>query len=76
MPGTSAIWAALYPDTTNFYYFLADGKGGTIFSQTLEQQEAQMAINSTNWDNNEPNSVLDGETATTPSPETAPGGQG
>ncbi len=38
-PGMDAINCALYPAQTKFYYFLADGKGNTYFSETNEQHE-------------------------------------
>jgi len=38
-PGMDAINCALYPAETNYYYFLADGKGNTYFSETNEQHE-------------------------------------
>jgi UPF0755 protein len=37
-PGLPAIRAALYPDTTNYLYFVADGTGGHRFSRTNEEQ--------------------------------------
>ncbi len=38
-PGLDAIDCALYPATTNYYYFLADSRGNTYFSETLEEHE-------------------------------------
>ena len=39
-PGMDAINCALYPAETDYYYFLADGRGNTYFSETNEQHEA------------------------------------
>ena len=39
-PGLDAIVCALYPAETKYYYFLADGRGNTYFSETLEEHEA------------------------------------
>jgi UPF0755 protein len=36
-PGRSSIDAVLHPKATNALYFVADGKGGHIFADTLEQ---------------------------------------
>jgi len=36
MPGAAAIEAAIYPATTNYYYFVASGEGGHVFSETLK----------------------------------------
>ena len=42
-PGKSAIEAALFPSTTQFLYFVADGTGGHFFSTTLA--EHNQAVN-------------------------------
>ncbi len=39
-PGMDAIDCAMYPADTDYYYFLADGKGNTYFSKTNEEHEA------------------------------------
>lgn len=36
-PGATAIKAALYPQESDYLYFVADAKGGHVFSQTLDQ---------------------------------------
>jgi UPF0755 protein len=36
-PGETAIKAALYPDNVPHLYFVADGRGGHVFSKTLEE---------------------------------------
>lgn len=36
-PGANAIEAAAYPENTNYLYFIADGKGGNLFSENYEQ---------------------------------------
>jgi UPF0755 protein len=36
-PGAASIMAALYPDSTDAMYFVADGRGSHIFSRTLDQ---------------------------------------
>ncbi|MFH1700212.1 MAG: endolytic transglycosylase MltG [Candidatus Zixiibacteriota bacterium] len=35
-PGMNAIMAVLYPDSTDYYYFVADGKGRHIFNETYQ----------------------------------------
>lgn len=42
-PGIDAINCALYPAETDYYYFLADGRGNTYFSETIDQHEALKA---------------------------------
>ena len=39
-PGMTAIWSALYPDSTDYLYFVADGKGRHIFNKTYKQHLA------------------------------------
>lgn len=34
-PGVKSILAALYPEKNNYLYFVADGKGGHVFTKTL-----------------------------------------
>ncbi len=36
-PGKDAIRAALYPEQHDYYYFVADGNGGHVFSRTHSQ---------------------------------------
>jgi len=35
-PGMDAIMAALYPDSTGYFYFVADGSGRHVFNETYE----------------------------------------
>ena len=44
-PGRLAIEAALNPEKTDFFYFVADGTGGHAFSKTLKEHN----INVTKW---------------------------
>lgn len=41
-PGKAAILAALYPEEHNYYYFVADGKGGHVFSKNLNEHQKQV----------------------------------
>jgi UPF0755 protein len=44
-PGEDAIKATLYPETTNYYYFVARGDGTHIFSKTAKEHErARMMV--------------------------------
>lgn len=36
-PGKDSILAALYPADTNYLYFMANGKGGHVFSKSLQE---------------------------------------
>lgn len=38
-PGRAAIEAVLHPEAHDFLYFVADGKGGHVFSATLKEHE-------------------------------------
>jgi len=42
-PGRAAIRAALNPDTTEYFFFVADGTGGHAFSQTLDEHNRNVA---------------------------------
>ncbi len=35
MPSKASVFAAVNPDTSDYYYFVANGKGGHKFSTTL-----------------------------------------
>jgi len=39
-PGISSINAALYPEVTDYYFFVARGDGGHVFSKTYEEHLA------------------------------------
>jgi UPF0755 protein len=42
-PGRASLEAALQPEEHNFIYFVADGKGGHIFSETLAEHEKNVS---------------------------------
>lgn len=42
-PGLASIEAALAPEAHEFYYFVADGTGGHVFSKTLAEHNANVA---------------------------------
>lgn len=41
--GVASLQAALQPESHDFHYFVADGSGGHVFSETLEQHNAAVA---------------------------------
>ncbi len=68
MPGLDAIQAALYPTDENYMYFCATGiEGGTAFAVTIEEQNANVATYSVNWNN---------EALVAPTPTVNPDAQG
>lgn len=48
--GVSSIEAALYPEESDFLYFLATGTGEVLFSKTLEEHNQKKAQHITNAD--------------------------
>ena len=38
-PGTEAIYAALYPEKTSYYYFYTKRNGETVYSKTFEEHQ-------------------------------------
>ncbi|MGH6782989.1 MAG: endolytic transglycosylase MltG [Sphingomonadaceae bacterium] len=42
-PGRASIAAVLDPEQTGYLYFVADGKGGHVFAQTLDQHNANVS---------------------------------
>jgi UPF0755 protein len=42
-PGRASIEAALHPSETRDFYFVADGSGGHVFSETYEQHQKNVA---------------------------------
>ena len=41
-PGKESIAAVLNPEKTNALYFVADGTGGHVFADTLQQHQANV----------------------------------
>ena len=42
-PGKAAILAVIKPAAHNYIYFVADGSGGHVFAETLEQHNKNVA---------------------------------
>ena len=49
-PGLDAIHAALYPDDTNYFYFLAARDGTFYWAETLEQHEQNIIDADLRWE--------------------------
>ena len=43
-PGEDSLRAALNPEDSPYYYFVADGKGGHAFAQTLEEHNRNVRV--------------------------------
>jgi len=43
-PGKDAVMAALYPEKHDYYYFVADGKGGHIFAKTITEHNKNVSL--------------------------------
>ena len=42
-PGLDAIRAALYPEESNYYYFVTDNEGNFYYASTLDEHNANIA---------------------------------
>ena len=43
-PGKTALIAAAHPETSSYYYFVADGRGGHLFGKTLAEHNRNVRI--------------------------------
>ena len=43
-PSTNSILAVLYPNDTDYLYFVSDGKGGHRFSKTFSQHKKNIKL--------------------------------
>ncbi|MFZ1290607.1 MAG: endolytic transglycosylase MltG [Melioribacteraceae bacterium] len=41
-PGKEAIMAAIFPEEHNYFYFVADGNGGHVFSESAREHQRQV----------------------------------
>ena len=70
MPGLDAIQAALYPEKTNYFYFLSKGNRETAFARTQAEQEANRKKYEEFWNDNPRENPLDEDEDTGDAPET------
>ena len=50
-PGLAAIKAALYPEDTKYFYFVARGDGTSVFAETYEEHQRNVTVASRTWGN-------------------------
>ncbi|MBQ1374685.1 MAG: endolytic transglycosylase MltG [Clostridia bacterium] len=50
-PGLAAIKAALYPEDTKYFYFVARGDGTSVFAETYEDHQRNVTVASRTWGN-------------------------
>ena len=43
-PGEASLWAAANPVSTNYFYYVANGKGGHAFAETLEEHNKNVRV--------------------------------
>lgn len=43
-PGLASFRAVIYPEISNYYYFVADGKGGHRFAKTYDEHKANITL--------------------------------
>ena len=43
-PGEASLLAAANPGSTNYFYYVANGKGGHAFAETLEEHNKNVRI--------------------------------
>ncbi len=50
-PGLASFRAVVHPESSDYYYFVADGKGGHRFAKTYDEHKANIQL----WKNSENN---------------------
>jgi len=48
-PGLAAIKAALYPENTNYFYFVARGDGTSMFAETYQEHQKNVTVARRTW---------------------------